>query len=133
MIYQVQNMQITKSHTKFASQHMQKWFCILQIDLAFTVISTYNKNDNIHKQQSSKKSNYLYLNQGPRKSCFPLNLTDRQIYIRTDIRTKDGHQYLQSSIATENCPEIPGLIFYTKSGLLALQDDGKREREKDRE
>ena len=73
MIYQVQNMQITKSHPKFASHHMQKWFCILQIDLAFTVISKY-----------------------------------------------------------KNCPEISELIFYTKSGLLALQDDGKRERERQR-
>ena len=51
---------------------MQKWFCILQIDLAFTVIK---------------------------------------------------------SIKYKNCPEISELIFYTKSGLLALQDDGKRERE----
>ena len=33
----------------------------------------------------------------------------------------------------KNCPEISELIFYTKSGLLALQDDGKRERERERE
>ncbi len=80
-----------------------------------------NKDDNIHKQRSSKKSD-LYLKQGPRKSRFPLNLTDRhtdgrtlvsieQLYLNqgprksrfhlnlTDMR-KDGHQYLQSSFAS---------------------------------
>ncbi len=43
-----------------------------------------NKDDNIHKQGSSKKSD-LYLSQGPRKSPFPLNPTDRQTYGRMDI------------------------------------------------
>ncbi len=43
-----------------------------------------NKDDNIHKKRSSKKSD-LYLNQGPRKSYFPLKLPERQKYIRTDI------------------------------------------------
>ncbi len=43
-----------------------------------------NKDNNIHKQLSSKKSE-LYLNEGPRKSRFSLNLTDIQTYGRTDI------------------------------------------------
>ena len=43
-----------------------------------------NKNDYIHKQRSSKKSD-LHLNQGPRKSRFPLNLMDIQTDRRTDI------------------------------------------------
>ena len=54
-----------------------------------------NKDDNIHKKRGSKKSD-LYLNQGPRKSRFPLNLTDRQTYERMD-----RHQYLQNSFATK--------------------------------
>ncbi len=52
--------------------------------LIFIRYLSNNKDDNIHKQRSSQKSD-LYLNQGPRKSRFPLNLTDRYTYIRTDI------------------------------------------------
>ena len=45
-----------------------------------------NKDDNIHKERSSKKSD-LYINWGPRKSRFPLNLTDTQTDIRMEGRT----------------------------------------------
>ena len=49
-------------------------------------IISINKDDKIHKQRSSKNSD-LYLNQWPRKSRFPLNLTDRQTYRHTDGHT----------------------------------------------
>ena len=43
--------------------------------------------------RSSKKSD-LYINQGPRKSRFPLNLTNRQTYGRTDEHSFATKKYL---------------------------------------
>ncbi len=62
--------------------------------------NTFFKNlfDNFHKEQPSSKKPDLYLNQGPRKSRLPLNLTDIQTYGRTDINIYRIASFIKKNI-----------------------------------
>ncbi len=64
--------------------------------------------------ESAPKKLERYLNLGPRKSRFPLNLTDIQTYIQTDRRT-NGHLLLLSSFATKKGIELLKKIKYLKN------------------
>ncbi len=75
------------------------FYCKKKLYINDFCICIKNKDDNIHKQRSSKKSD-LYLHMVPRKSRFSLNLPDRQTNIRIDIRT-DIHTVGRTYIRTD--------------------------------
>ena len=76
---------------------------------------------------SETRSNQdIYLNQGPRKSCFPLNLMMRLTDIRTDVQ-----QYLQSSFAKKYISRLKANVFLDLCFLQVFRlSERYRERQK---